>query len=677
MASATNSFSAMFEKMSNRVPGMKGELEEASSGSVFVDVFSKLTQTSTWEDVLKMTDDMVSEYNMLVETNKEEATSYLVDMIKIWAFKRDPHSKGEGNRLSSYYYFLSLAMKFPGLIRALIMEGMIETYGNWKDMRRIIRAIHTIPGLTPSQKMRYFDYPVVSAIRKHLMEKRSESLQSLDRWLRNNLKVSLGETTTETIRQTVRKILNDGYSEEAPKLPLLGKYIVSEKGSDNKEAYWFVKEGSNYCKVSLVNYLVRYSLKARDCKGNDVPFPARAAIPFSVFKAYRQANAKHKAALDLFESYFPRGEADQIDLSRVASKAKWNMRKALLNENVKGDAPREDQTETGNRYPTNKARVACRKNTRAYYLESAIKNMQTKSILPHQILYKLYTSKSVAEQEMFCGMWNAKVSQYRDRIANLDALNMEDFNEKMSGILKGNIIPVVDTSGSMSWTGSPGNRPLDIALGLSTFLSEIASEPYKNKAITFSSQPHIVNLCSADGKAFDLKTRYSQLLRGSGYSTDFYATNKLLAELCNNNRVSEEDLPVLVIFSDEGWDTQTGMKPTDYRTHHEKLVQLWMNYGYSRMPTYVYWNLRSDSSKRGFQTKSDFPGVMFLQGSSPNLFDLVMYGEMTPVEETEVVIDGQSHTIKTNTITPEQNFRNAMSLPKFYDPLLLVLERML
>ena len=174
-----------------------------------------------------------------------------------------------------------------------------------------------------------------------------------------------------------------------------------------------------------------------------------------------------------------------------------------------------------------------------------------------------------------------------------------------------------------------------------------------------------------------MKTRYSQLLRGSGYSTDFYATNKLLAELCNNNRVSEEDLPVLVIFSDEGWDTQTGMKPTDYRTHHEKLVQLWMNYGYSRMPTYVYWNLRSDSSKRGFQTKSDFPGVMFLQGSSPNLFDLVMYGEMTPVEETEVVIDGQSHTIKTNTITPEQNFRNAMSLPKFYDPLLLVLERML
>ena len=66
---------------------------------------------------------------------------------------------------------------------------------------------------------------------------------------------------------------------------------------------------------------------------------------------------------------------------------------------------------------------------------------------------------------------------------------------------------------------------------------------------------------------------------------------------------------------------------------------------------------------------------MFLQGRSPNLFDLIIYGEMTPVEESVVVIDGEEVTIKTNTITPEQNFRNAMSLPEFYDPLEAVLER--
>ena len=95
---ATNSFSEMFDKMSNRVPGMKGELEEASSGCMRVDVFSKLTKSSSWEDVRKMTNDMITELQVLKQSNPEEATSYLIDMIKMWAFKREPHTKGEGNR---------------------------------------------------------------------------------------------------------------------------------------------------------------------------------------------------------------------------------------------------------------------------------------------------------------------------------------------------------------------------------------------------------------------------------------------------------------------------------------------------------------------------------------------------------------------------------------------------
>ena len=40
MASASaNSFSAAFDTISNRQPGAKGEIEEASSGSVRVDTF--------------------------------------------------------------------------------------------------------------------------------------------------------------------------------------------------------------------------------------------------------------------------------------------------------------------------------------------------------------------------------------------------------------------------------------------------------------------------------------------------------------------------------------------------------------------------------------------------------------------------------------------------------------
>lgn len=686
MASASaNSFSAAFDTISNRQRGAKGEIEEASSGSVRVDTFSKLVQNSSWEEVRKMMDDMSREFEQLKSNNLVAAKEYFADMVKLWAFKRDPHSKGEGNKISSHYYLLCLAMDYPEMVRAMIMNGMIETYGTWKDMRKIIIAIHSLD-MTSSQKMRYFDYPVVSAIRKYLMEARSESLKNLDSWTERNMSKSLESVTADEIRETIRALLNKDISGDVPDIPLLAKYIVSEKGSDNKKGYWFVKDVSKYRKVSLVNYLVRYSLTKYGENGTSTSYPANQSIPFSVFAAYRTANSKHKAAMDLFESYFPRNEAHKIHLERVASKAKFGTRKALLNENVKGPAPTSNEEHTGNRFPEDSHRVECRSNTRQYYRECGAKNMQTKSILPHHITHKLSKTKSVAECDMFTGMWNAKIEQYRDRIKNLELPEGVTLNQDMDGVRKGNVISVFDTSGSMTWVGQEGNKPYDIALGLTAFLSEIAAEPYKNKAITFSQYPRFVNLENSDGTMKSLNDRYELLTQGSGANTDFYATNVLLAKLCKQNNVSEDDLPVLVIFSDECWDTQTGMKPADYRTHHEKIIQLWLYYGYKRVPTYVYWNLKEPNDRsmynsyyatdRGFQTKSDFPGVMFLQGRSPNLFDLIIYGEMTPVEETKVVIEGKEVTIKTNTITPEQNFRNAMSLSGFYEPLVEVIERM-
>lgn len=685
MASASaNSFSAAFDTISNRQRGAKGEIEEASSGSVRVDTFSKLVQNSSWEEVRKMMDDMSREFEQLKSNNLVAAKEYFTDMVKLWAFKRDPHSKGEGNKISSHYYLLCLAMDYPEMVRAMIMNGMIETYGTWKDMRKIIIAIHSLD-MTSSQKMQYFDYPIVSAIRKYLMEARSESLKNLDSWTQRNMGKSLESVTADEIRETIRALLNKDISGDVPDIPLLAKYIVSEKGSDNKKGYWFVKDGGKYRKVSLVNYLVRYSLTKYGKNGTSTSYPANQSIPFSVFAAYRTANSKHKAAMDLFESYFPRKEAHKIHLERVASKAKFGTRKALLNENVKGPAPTSAEEHTGNRFPEDSHRVECRSNTRRYYRECGAKNMQTKSILPHHITYKLSNTKSVAECDMFMGMWNAKIEQYRDRIKNLELPEGVTLNQDMAGVRKGNVISVFDTSGSMTWVGQEGNKPYDIALGLTAFLSEIAAEPYKNKAITFSQYPRLVNLTNSDGTIKSLKERYELLTQGSGANTNFYATNVLLAELCQQNNVSEDDLPVLVIFSDEGWDAQTGMKPADYRTHHEKIIQLWLDHGYKRVPTYVYWNLKEPNDRsiysyygndRGFQTKSDFPGVMFLQGRSPNLFDLIIYGEMTPVEETKVVIEGKEVTIKTNTITPEQNFRNAMSLSGFYEPLVDVIERM-
>ena len=83
MASASaNSFSAAFDTISNRQRGAKGEIEEASSGSVRVDTFSKLVQNSSWEEVRKMMDDMSREFEQLKSNNLVAAKEYFTE---IWS----------------------------------------------------------------------------------------------------------------------------------------------------------------------------------------------------------------------------------------------------------------------------------------------------------------------------------------------------------------------------------------------------------------------------------------------------------------------------------------------------------------------------------------------------------------------------------------------------------------
>ena len=53
--------------------------------------------------------------------------------------------------------------------------------------------------------------------------------------------------------------------------------------------------------------------------------------------------------------------------------------------------------------------------------------------------------------------------------------------------IKGNFVGVADTSGSMTWEGKSGNRPIDIVAGLTAFMSEVSAPEYRN--IAFQFQP--------------------------------------------------------------------------------------------------------------------------------------------------------------------------------------------
>jgi len=69
---------------------------------------------------------------------------------------------------------------------------------------------------------------------------------------------------------------------------------------------------------------------------------------------------------------------DEIDPSAVPSVCLLRTRKALMNEAVKGLAPTADQRETGNRHPTDEARVGLRKRIRSGLVEAGTKKLKGK-----------------------------------------------------------------------------------------------------------------------------------------------------------------------------------------------------------------------------------------------------------------------------------------------------------
>ena len=661
---------------SNIGPGPKGHPEYKSTKCARLDVFNRLNQNSTYEEVGTAISEMIREVNFLRTTGKdEESQEAMYDIFRLWAFKRGCHKNGEGNKKMSYYYLLHLAQRFPDIVRTILENGIFAEYGVWKDVRQILNTIHEM-SYTNAQKYQMFHHSVVLPLRTSIMNERINDLQELDKWTQREFSKKLCNTGPEEIRQRIYDLYTQNEKSLLPILSNAGKFTTTEKGADNKNCYWFLKlNNGKLKKVSQVNFLVRYFLKSKDEQGNVTEYSPSFNIPWKVFKEYRQNNSRLRAALSILESDMSTQRWDKIRMESVPSRSKMLHLRALLNEDLKDTPSEEPEISTGNRFPKDKKRILCRQNTRQYFRDQG-KFMSTNGVFPHEIAYKAYKTNRITELEACDAMWEAKVREYKKRIQDIIEKQTEqsdEVDELCKAIQSGRFLPVADVSGSMT-CGKEGNQPMDIATGMAAFMSEISAYPYNHLAMTFTDRPSIYHMVHKDGTPFSLKEKMIKIRSHVGYNTNFIKMNETLASLCHNKYVPKDQLPVVVLYSDEGWDIQTGMNPNDYKTIHEKIIEIWRAHGYERIPLYVYWNL-SNKTKSGFQATADFPGVMMLQGSSPNLFNLILYGENSGTEEKEMIIDGKKTTIEVNKITPYQTFRNAMDQQEFFAPLMNILEK--
>ena len=191
-----------------------------------------------------------------------------------------------------------------------------------------------------------------------------------------------------------------------------------------------------------------------------------------------------------------------------------------------------------------------------------------------------------------------------------------------------NTIVVADGSGSMTYRIDPNSSvtALDVANALAIYFSERSSGEFKNKYITFSERPQLVDFSNAK----TLRNKIQIALRHSEVAgTNIEATFDLILRTAVNGNMSQEDMPRnILIISDMEFNEAVGFNKPD-ETLFATISKKYAKYGY-KIPRLVFWNVNSRTGT--VPVKENELGVALVSGFSVNIVNMVMSDKLDAYE---------------------------------------------
>lgn len=337
---------------------------------------------------------------------------------------------------------------------------------------------------------------------------------------------------------------------------------------------------------------------------------------------YRKRLSKLNKALNTTEIKMCSNNYSGILYQNVPSICMMKYRKAFLNEKIKrkhDDDENENKLRNGDRFPDNIDRVTSRHN-----LENMIKlkKINGKQVMPHEIVKQFINNKfiSVIEENLLNVQWN-------DMKQNV--LQNNTIKIKNTGLCLGNIIPLVDVSGSMK------GIPMEVAIALGILISEINNPLFNESFITFETDPKLVLL-----KGLTLKEKVEKTLNSPwGGSTDVIKAIQLILRIVVDNKLTEKDIPDLLILSDMQFNNASKFDETSY----EIITKLFVKAGMEicgkpyKTPNIIFWNLQG---KDGVPVTSSHKNVQLLSGFSPSLLkSIIKCEDVTPQGMYQFIIN--------------------------------------
>ena len=306
-------------------------------------------------------------------------------------------------------------------------------------------------------------------------------------------------------------------------------------------------------------------------------------------REYRKTLSKLRRALDLVEIKIAENRYEEIDFSKLPSKAQMVYRELFMRK------AQERYTKYLKELMTGKAKI------------------NAKTLIPVDIVSKIMDKKpSLAERYLYDAMWKNLPNWFEGK--------------EETGLC------VVDVSGSMYGT------PMAVAVSLGLYCADKCNGVFKNSFITFSEYPELVKVQGEDivDKVLNMQNA------DWGYNTDFNKVLQLILDTAIKNNCSQSDLPnKLYVISDMQFDHANGSGNTLHRDWAKKFAE----HGYE-MPAIVYWNVRTSNCGM-FQEDKNGTNVAMVGGYSPVLFKNVIDG--TQYKE---VVDEKGEKVVKQKIDP-------------------------
>lgn len=310
---------------------------------------------------------------------------------------------------------------------------------------------------------------------------------------------------------------------------------------------------------------------------------------------YRRALSALRTKLDIVEKKMSAKEWDEIKYEAVPSRANLIYNSAFL---------RHDEE---------------RRRKFLSSLEKGETKINASTLFPHDIVSK-YTN----------GGWSVSVKGLDQ---TLEAL-WKSLPDTVNGC--GNTIVVADGSGSMTTSVGGKVSALDVANALAIYFAERSSGQFKDKYITFSERPQLVDL--SHGKSLRDKIKIA-LSHDEVANTNIEAVFDLILDTAIKNHMSQDDIPQnILIISDMEFDgcavsnSYRGgygrNKGVDSRLF-QVITQRYEDAGY-KLPCLVFWNVNSRTGT--IPVIENDLGVALVSGFSTNIVKMVMSGQTDPYE---------------------------------------------